>query len=238
MQLLSAFRQIRGCLAFPFVRSLHLLSLCVSGGHGWFTNRLADTASWLSHHRQVSALAVVLVFAPSLLVLGGRGPAVFDFGDERFAANRQIDVLLTGEQLAPPPPLPPEVFTTREVELVRPDIGYASRDWGLLDKEFTQRLLLVFRLMKERHGYEMVLIEGYRSPERQEQLLARGRHVTQAGANMSYHQYGLAADAAFMREGRIAISERDPWVMRGYQHYGEIAAELGLTWGGGWAMQD
>lgn len=182
--------------------------------------------------------AVLLVAAPTLLVFGLRGPAIFDFGDEERMTERQIAILLEGEQLVPPPPLPPAVFTTREVEQVRPDIVHASRNWRLLDAEFTQRLLVVFKLMEERHGYRMALIEGYRSPERQARLFEQGSHVTQARANMSYHQHGLAADLAFFRDGKVVISERDPWAMRGYQLYGEIAEQVGLTWGGRWKMRD
>lgn len=182
--------------------------------------------------------AFLLLVTPSLFALLAHGPAVFDFSDNQRLADRQIAVLLEGEQLVPPPPLPPEVFTTREVELIRPDVVNASRNWELLDQAFTQRLLVVFKLMKERHGYDMVLIEGYRSPERQARLFEQGGHVTQAGANMSYHQYGLAADSAFFRDGKVVISERDPWVMRGYQLYGEVAEQVGLTWGGRWKMLD
>ncbi|WP_442770688.1 M15 family metallopeptidase [Zoogloea ramigera] len=182
--------------------------------------------------------AVLLVAAPTLLVFGLRGPAIFDFGDEERMTERQIAILLEGEQLVPPPPLPPAVFTTREVEQVRPDIAHASRNWRLLDAEFTQRLLVVFKLMEERHGYRMALIEGYRSPERQARLFEQGSHVTQARANMSYHQHGLAADLAFFRDGKVVISERDPWAMRGYELYGEIAEQVGLTWGGRWKMRD
>ena len=182
--------------------------------------------------------AVLLVAAPTLLVFGLRGPAIFDFGDEERMTERQIAILLEGEQLVPPPPLPPAVFTTREVEQVRPDIVHASRNWRLLDAEFTQRLLVVFKLMEERHGYRMALIEGYRSPERQARLFEQGSHVTQARANMSYHQHGLAADLAFFRDGKVVISERDPWAMRGYELYGEIAEQVGLTWGGRWKMRD
>lgn len=186
----------------------------------------------------LAAGALFLLGAPSLLALAVHRPAVFDFSEVSRGTDRQIAVLLEGEQLVPPPPLPPEVFTTREVEMVRPDVIHASRNWSLLDAEFTQRLLVVFKLMKERHGYEMVLIEGYRSPERQARLFEQGGHVTQVGANMSYHQYGLAADSAFFKDGKIVISERDPWAMLGYQLYGEIAAQVGLTWGGNWKMQD
>lgn len=193
---------------------------------------------FVSQHPVLTGCALVMIVAPSLIALVLRGPAIFDFGDESGVPDRQIAVLLEGEQLVPPPPLPPEVFTTREVEMVRPDVVFASRNWNLLDQEFTQRLLVVFKLMKERHGYDMVLLEGYRSPERQAKLREQGSNVTQVGANMSYHQYGLAADSAFFRDGKVVISERDPWAMRGYELYGEIAAQVGLTWGGNWKMQD
>jgi peptidoglycan L-alanyl-D-glutamate endopeptidase CwlK len=193
---------------------------------------------WARGHRVLVLAALLAILAPSLAVLVANGPTLFDLVDHRGATDRQIARLLEGEQLMPPLPLPPEVFTTREAEQIRPDIATASRDWSLLDPLFTQRLLVVFKLMKERHGYEMVLIEGYRSPQRQEQLLAQGSHVTHAAANMSYHQHGLAADCAFLMDGRIAISERDPRVMRAYQLYGELAEQTGLTWGGNWRMQD
>jgi hypothetical protein len=44
--------------------------------------------------------------------------------------------------------------------------------------------------------------------------------VTNAKAFQSYHQFGLAADCAFLRDGKLVISEKDPWAMRGYQFYG------------------
>ncbi len=148
--------------------------------------------------------------------------------DERVAA------LLQGEQLVPPPPLPPEFFTTPEVSQWQPLAAHASRQWDLLDERFRQRLLLAFRLMQERHGVDMVLVEGWRSPQRQAELQALGPGVTRAGPFESQHQFGLAADCAFLRGGRIVISEKDPWAMAAYAQYGEIAQELGLTWGGAW----
>ncbi len=181
------------------------------------------------------ALLVALV-APSLLALWfgtGRLLEGYDDGTHR-RVDPQIAALLQGEQLVPPAPLPPEVFTTREVEAERPMLSSASREWGALDGDFRQRLLLVFKIMREKHGYEMALLEGYRSPERQELLRSRGPTVTLAGANQSYHQFGLAADSAFYRDGKLVISEKDPWAMRGYQLYGEVAESVGLTWGGRW----
>lgn len=232
------FSLMLGAGVLPFARAA---SWCVAGWMKIGRNArrsLRGIGRFAAESPFLAAAALLLLGAPSLLALAIHRPAVFDFSETGRATDRQIAVLLEGEQLVPPPPLPPEVFTTREVEMVRPDAIYASRNWGLLDAEFTQRLLVVYKLMKERHGYEMVLIEGYRSPERQARLFEQGAHVTQAGANMSYHQYGLAADSAFFKEGKVVISERDPWAMRGYQLYGEIAAQVGLTWGGNWKMQD
>ncbi|WP_310567725.1 M15 family metallopeptidase [Hydrogenophaga sp.] len=205
-----------------------------AGGSG---QRLGVTVvAWLARHVWVVLAALAVLVVLPLLAVGWRHwyqIETFDHTDVRIQDER-IAALLAGERLTPPAPLPPEVFTTREVELARPMVRFASRDWALLDAEFAQRLLMVFRIMREQHGYEMVLIEGYRSPQRQEQLAAMGGHVTQAGAFRSYHQFGLAADSAFLRMGQVVISERDPWAMRGYELYGEVSASLGLTWGGGW----
>jgi peptidoglycan LD-endopeptidase CwlK len=83
-----------------------------------------------------------------------------------------------------------------------------------------------------------VLLEGYRSPERQTFLQNQGSNVTNAGAFQSYHQFGLAADCAFFRDGKLVISEQDPWALRAYQRYGELAQAAGLSWGGKWTLRD
>lgn len=182
-----------------------------------------------------AAALLVLLSLPALAVLL-RQWHVFDGFDHTYArpVNPQIAELLRGEQLVPPPRLPPELFTTREVEQAHPLASTASRQWELLDPEFRQRLLLVFKLMREQHGIEMVLIEGWRSPERQAQLASLGPTVTHAGPGQSYHQVGLAADCAFLRDGRIVISEQDPWAAKAYALYGDVAQSVGLTWGGRW----
>lgn len=210
------------------------------GGAGVWGDATGDVGkrgwSWVAAHRSLVMYSLALVVVLPALAVAWRvwiGVSMYDHTDIR-VPDQRIAALLAGERLVPPPPLPPEVFTTREVETVRPSVRYASRDWALLDAEFAQRLLMVFRIMKEQHGYEMVLLEGYRSPERQAELASKGGHVTQAGAFRSYHQFGLAADSAFMRNGKLVISEKDPWAMRGYELYGEVAASVGMTWGGAW----
>ena len=176
----------------------------------------------------------------------------------------QIYALLNGEVLSPPPavdeslidaaiiqaqilerenPVPnqqfpninPSSIDNEEVGDQRSsfDTAMIDRKWDKMHPSYKQRLLMVFKIMKERHGYEMVLLEGYRSPERQTRL-SGNTATTLAKAYQSYHQFGLAADAAFKRDGKVVISERDPWAMRGYQLYGEVAETVGLTWGGRW----
>ena len=180
------------------------------------------------------ALAVIILLPLGAVLL--RGTFRVDSFDPSasHAVDERVAELLKGEELVPPPSLPPEFFMTTEVEEWQPLARSASRQWNLLDDTFRQRLLLSFRLLREHYGYDMVLIEGYRSPQRQAALAALGPSVTRAGPFESYHQFGLAADCAFLRDGRIVISEKDPWAMAGYEHYGEVARSLGLVWGGDW----
>ncbi|MFX1765327.1 M15 family metallopeptidase [Paraburkholderia sp. A1RI-2L] len=179
-----------------------------------------------------------ILATPPLIAIALRGHQLFQYDDTLRAPDEKIAALLNGEQLVPPPPLPPEAFASREVEQVRPALVDASRDWNLLDPDFRTRLLLAYKIMHEQYGYQMALLEGYRSPDRQDRLAKMGSNVTNAAAFQSYHQYGLAADNAFLRDGKLVISEKDPWAMRGYQLYGQVAEEVGLTWGGRWKMMD
>lgn len=118
------------------------------------------------------------------------------------------------------------------------NVKNADRNWNKMNSEFVQRLLTVYKVMHDQYGYDMVLLEGYRSPARQARLLRQGTHVTKAGSYKSYHQFGLAADSAFIRNGKIVISEKDPWAMQGYRLYGQVAKSAGLVWGGDWKMMD
>lgn len=196
------------------------------------------TALCLRHRWQL-LLILFAVSAPPSIALLWLGDASFTgYGLADRTENVQIAELLKGERLQPPAPLPPLLFAAPEVAEALPLPMQASRNWSRLDPAFTQKLLVVFRIMRDRHGYEMALLEGYRSPERQQMLSSMGSHVTKAGAFQSYHQFGLAADCAFVRNGKLVISEKDPWAMLGYQLYGAVAEEVGLIWGGRWSMRD
>lgn len=194
--------------------------------------------SWQLHKRYLAATALVLLLPVILATIFRSHIQLEGYSDYEDEKDPVIVALLEGEQLIPPAPLPPEVFTTPEIQAERPMIKSASRDWLLLEPNFRQLLLRAYKIMEQQHGYTMVLIEGYRTPERQTKLAALGPHVTRAGAFQSYHQHGRAADSAFMRNGKVIISEKDPWAMQGYQQFGEVAESVGLTWGGRWKMMD
>jgi peptidoglycan LD-endopeptidase CwlK len=201
-------------------------------------NSLNDLQNLLARRRLLIIGATGILATPPLIAIALRGRQLFQYDDTIRVPDEKIAALLQGEQLVPPLPLPPEVFATREVEQIRPALKDASRDWNLLDPDFRTRLLLVYKIMHEQYGYEMALLEGYRSPERQNRLAQMGTNVTNAAAYQSYHQFGLAADNAFLRDGKLVISEKDPWAMRGYQLYGQVAEQVGLTWGGRWKLMD
>ena len=194
----------------------------------------------IRRHWPILAIAAAVLLIPPTVILVTRQTVVLeDFrGDDLAESSSMVAQLLRGERLAPPPPPPPEVFTTAEVRRLRPEIVTADRKWNQIDPDLQQRVLAIYEVMRRQYGYEMVLIEGYRSPERQAELAAKGSHVTNASAYQSYHQYGLAADSAFLRDGKVVVSEKDPWAMRGYELFGETAERVGLTWGGRWKLMD
>jgi peptidoglycan LD-endopeptidase CwlK len=189
-------------------------------------------------HRNAALIGMLLVLAPALFTLFSSTDAQLDgYGENAAESDPVVVALLQGERLAPPSPLPPELFAAPQTDVPTLNLADANRDWQKLDADFRQRLLTAYRLMAM-HGYQMALVEGYRSPERQTILAGYGTHVTAAGAYQSYHQYGLAADSAFYRNGKLVISEKDPWAMEGYRLFGQCAESVGLVWGGRWKMRD
>jgi len=136
---------------------------------------------------------------------------------------RRIAARLDPEPLAPAPP-------TLDVAG-----NPVDRDWTRLAPGFGPVLLKLFARMAAL-GYDLVLLEGYRSPERQTRLAEAGR--SPATAMRSLHQHGLAADLGFLRDGRPAGDATDPWVQEAYQALGREAEQLGLVWGGRWTPAD
>lgn len=81
-------------------------------------------------------------------------------------------------------------------------------------------------------GYPMRIVEGYRSIERQNKLYSQGRStngliVTNAKGGESLHNYGVAVDLVFKKEGYNAT-------IRQWETFGVIAEKHGFEWGGRW----
>ncbi len=198
-----------------------------SGGNGF--------VAFVRNRRWVLLATAGLLLLPPLLILGFRQQVVLPGfqGDDLGESRSMVASLLRGERLVPPPAPPPAVFTTREILEERPEIVTADRRWDNVDPDLQQRVLAIYQVMRQQYGIQMVLVEGYRSPERQAELASEGR-ATLAGAWASCHQYGLALDSAPMRDGKLQWNMEDPWTHRAYFLYGELAEQAGLTWGGRW----
>lgn len=150
-----------------------------------------------------------------------------------WSRQAHIQAALNPERLVPPPAFPPSFFAGSG----RDGLETADRDWNRLDPRFLQPVLELLQRL-ERRGYLFALLEGYRSPERQEILADKGARVTNARAYQSKHQFGLAADLAPVRDGQLIISERDTWAMGAYLALGEEVEKVGLVWGGRWWFKD
>jgi len=81
-------------------------------------------------------------------------------------------------------------------------------------------------------GHRIRMVEGYRSPVRQEWLYAQGRTrpgdiVTRARAWQSWHQTRRAFDVCFIAPE--PFGESNPWPL-----LGQTGEHFGLEWGGRW----
>lgn len=79
-------------------------------------------------------------------------------------------------------------------------------------------------------GHPMRIVQGYRSIEEQNKLYGQGRTyagpiVTNAKGGESYHNFGVACDFVFRKEGYNASKEL-------WQTFGAIGKRHGFEWGG------
>jgi len=100
-----------------------------------------------------------------------------------------------------------------------------------LDPVFAQKLE-IFEKKLAAGGIKVILTWGYRSTTEQNVLYAKGRTapgsvVTNARGGYSWHNFGFAADYAFVIDGKVTWN--GPWDI-----FGKLAKQCGLEWGGGW----
>ncbi|WP_082055753.1 LysM peptidoglycan-binding domain-containing protein [Geobacillus kaustophilus] len=84
-------------------------------------------------------------------------------------------------------------------------------------------------------GINVIITQGYRSIEEQNELYAQGRTkpgkiVTNAKGGYSYHNFGLAFDFAILNpDGSVSWNVDEKW-----KRVAQIGKSLGLEWGGDW----
>lgn len=106
---------------------------------------------------------------------------------------------------------------------------------------FVERLVRLLTLASER-GADFYGISAWRSYAEQDLLYAQGRIdkgaiVTRAKGGESWHNFGLACDLC--RDGYVDRRGLQPdWRPESYEVLRELAAEVGLEWGGDWKHPD
>lgn len=105
--------------------------------------------------------------------------------------------------------------------------------WDGVHPDLRAKLERIQLQMRE-EGYDLRLAEGYRSEERQAELLAGQQGVTQVGPGRSCHNHGYAVDMVIYKRGRPSWNLKNDHVRQGYERYGELAQASGLRWGGAW----
>jgi hypothetical protein len=81
--------------------------------------------------------------------------------------------------------------------------------------------------------WQTFITDGFRSFEEQDALFAQGRTtpgkiVTNARGGQSWHNYGLAVDVAFQKDGKLSYDSGL------YAKIAPIGKRLGFIWGGDW----
>jgi len=108
---------------------------------------------------------------------------------------------------------------------ISPD--HISRDFDLLYPPFAKKIQQGIERARV-GGYDLMLFEGWRSPQRQSFLYAQGRSapgkiVTQSDAWESWHQYGVASDIVFDVNG-------EPSWAGDFGIISDFFTSLGLRW--------
>ena len=99
-------------------------------------------------------------------------------------------------------------------------------DLSFLKQPFKDSVELFLRDCEAR-GIHLMIVETYRTPDRQDKMKKRGR--SRLGADQSKHQHGLAIDVVPVIKGKMVWHNRKLWLK-----IGKLGEKRGLRWGGRW----
>jgi hypothetical protein len=115
-----------------------------------------------------------------------------------------------------------DTVSAKQIATLKPEVQGRAANFAVLARNWGKA-----------NGYEVVITEGYRSPERQNELYAQGRtapgpRVTNARAGQSNHQSAKAFDFTILKNGKEVTDERV------WRQVASIGKRLGFEWGGDW----
>lgn len=119
-----------------------------------------------------------------------------------------------------------------EQTIVLDEITIASKrperftDLSFLQQPFRDSVEVFLRDCESR-GIHLVIVETYRTPDRQDRLKKRGR--SRLAGDQSKHQHGLAIDVVPTKHGKFIWHDRKLWL-----RIGTLGERRGLKWGGRW----
>lgn len=121
--------------------------------------------------------------------------------------------------------LPEQTIVLDEITIsdIRPE-RFTSLDF--LQQSFRDSVEVFLRDCEAR-GIHLMIVETYRTPDRQDKMKKRGR--SRLGADQSKHQHGLAIDVVPTKHGKYIWYDKKLWM-----HIGKLGEKRGLKWGGRW----
>ena len=114
-----------------------------------------------------------------------------------------------------------EVYQNNQRLLSQVNPSLASAAWKIIEGA-------------QQRGYTLIVAEGYRTVEKQNEYYAQGRTkpgniITYKKGGESKHNIGEAVDFDFIINGRQSNASGNNWSL-----IGSSARQLGLIWGGDW----
>lgn len=111
--------------------------------------------------------------------------------------------------------------------------------WGQASKlrltSCDQRLIDLMDTALRLAPFDLTIVEGHRSNEKQQQLLDEGKSKLGPGKSKHNRFPSMAVDVAPIIDGKIPWQDRDPWMMlAGVVLAAAEMLDLDVIWGGDW----